>query len=73
VACPVDDVYFTDEQKMRRERTLIGARADHVTETYHGAHHGFAVSDLTSIDRFVSERHRAALFRLFRESFALER
>ena len=72
VAGAVDDAYFTDEQKGRLERALIEAGVDHQVETYLGARHGFAVPDVTSFDRFASELHWAALFRLFHESFALE-
>jgi carboxymethylenebutenolidase len=72
VAGAVDDAYFTDEQKDRLERALSEAGIDHLVETYPGARHGFAVPDVTSFDRFASERHWAALFRLLRESFALE-
>jgi carboxymethylenebutenolidase len=70
VAGAVEDAHFTDDQKSRLEQALTEARVDHLVETYPGAHHGFAVPDMTAFDHIAAERHWAALFRLLRESLS---
>jgi carboxymethylenebutenolidase len=73
VAGAVEDELFPEEQKQRLERALTEAGVEHVIETYPGAHHGFAVSDVLAFDPPAAERHWAALFRLFQEALALAR
>ena len=46
VASAVEDAYFTEDQKICLEEALTEAAGHHLVETYPGAHHGFAVSDL---------------------------
>ena len=70
IAGAVDDASFPDEQKQRLEAALTEAGVDHVVETYAGARHGFAVSDVLAFDPAAAERHWTALFRLLREAFA---
>jgi carboxymethylenebutenolidase len=72
VASAVEDAYFTEDQKICLEEALTAAGVHHLVETYQGAHHGFAVSDVPSFDLAASDRHWASLFRLLHESFALE-
>ncbi len=72
VAGAVEDVYFTEAQKVCLEEALTEAAVHHLVETYPGAHHGFAVPDLPTFDLAASDRHWASLFRLLRGSFALE-
>jgi carboxymethylenebutenolidase len=48
---------------------LADASVDHLIETYPGARHGFAVSDLPAFAPGAAERHWAALFKLFGEVF----
>jgi carboxymethylenebutenolidase len=69
VAGAVEDASFPEEQKHRLEATLTEAEVDHVVETYPGARHGFAVSDVLAFDPAAAERHWRALFKLFRDSF----
>jgi carboxymethylenebutenolidase len=68
VAGAVEDASFPDEQKIRLEKALSDAGVNHVVETYSGARHGFAVSDLPVFDKGAAERHWTALFRLFQET-----
>jgi len=72
VASAVEDAYFTEDQKDCLEEALTEAAVHHLIETYPGAHHGFAVSDVPSFNLSASDRHWASLFRLLHESFALE-
>jgi carboxymethylenebutenolidase len=72
IAGAIEDAHFTDEQKNRLERALTEAGVDHLVETY-PARHGFAVPDLPTFDPTAADRHWAALFRLFRETLALDR
>ena len=72
VASAVEDAYFTEDQKNCLEEALTEAAVHHLVETYPGAHHGFAVSDVPSFDLAASDRHWASLFRLLQQSFALE-
>jgi carboxymethylenebutenolidase len=69
VAGAVEDASFPEEQKHRLEAALTEAEVDHVVETYPGARHGFAVSDVLAFDPAAAERHWRALFKLFRDSF----
>jgi carboxymethylenebutenolidase len=71
VAGAIEDASFPDSQKDRLERALTDAGVNHLIETY-PARHGFAVPDLPVFDPAAAERHWAALFRLFDETFALE-
>ena len=68
VAGAVEDESFPEEQKKRLERALTEAGVDHLVETYPGARHGFAVSDVLAFDPPAAERHWTALFKLFRET-----
>src|SRR5665213_2070532 len=70
VAGAVEDESFPEEQKKRLERALTEAGVDHLVETYPGARHGFAVSDVLAFDPPAAERHWAASFTLFEEAFA---
>jgi carboxymethylenebutenolidase len=70
VAGAIEDASFPEEQKSRLEQALTEAGVDHLVETYPGAHHGFAVSDLPVFDQTAAERHWAALFKLLHETFA---
>ena len=70
IAGAVEDKSFSDEQKGRLEQALTRAGVEHLIETYPGAHHGFAVPDHPVFDPSAAERHWAALFKLFQESFA---
>jgi carboxymethylenebutenolidase len=73
VAGAVEDESFPEVQKKRLEWALTEAGVDHLIETYPGARHGFAVSDVLAFDPPAAERHWAASFRLFQEAFALDR
>jgi carboxymethylenebutenolidase len=73
VAGAIDDASFPEEQKERLERALTEAGVEHVVETYPGARHGFAVPDLPVFNVTAAERHWMALFKLFRDAFAMER
>ena len=68
VAGAIEDTHFTEEQKSHLEKALTEAGVDHLVETYHGAHHGFAVPDVSAFDPTAAERHWAALFGLFHET-----
>jgi carboxymethylenebutenolidase len=69
VAGAIEDASFPEEQKNRLEQALADAGVDHLIETYPGARHGFAVPDLPVFDPGATERHWAALFKLFGEVF----
>lgn len=71
VAGAIEDASFPEEQKNRLEKALTDAGVDHLVETY-PARHGFAVPDLPVFDPAAAERHWAASFKLFEETFALE-
>jgi carboxymethylenebutenolidase len=71
VAGAIEDASFPEEQRNRLENALTDAGVDHLVDTY-PARHGFAVRDLPVFDQTAAERHWAALFRLFDETFALE-
>jgi len=68
VAGAIEDASFPEEQKSRLEKALTEAGVDHLVETYPGARHGFAVSDVPVFDPTAAERHWAAMFRLFHET-----
>jgi carboxymethylenebutenolidase len=73
VAGAIEDASFPEEQKNRLEKALTEAGVDHLVETYPGARHGFAVPDVPVFDPTASERHWAALSRLFHETLAVDR
>jgi carboxymethylenebutenolidase len=73
VAGAIEDASFPEEQKTRLEQALTEAAVDHLVETYPGARHGFAVPDHPAFNPIADERHWAALFKLFHETFALGR
>jgi hypothetical protein len=73
VAGAIEDASFPEEQKNRLDKALTEAGVDHLVETYPGARHGFAVPDVPVFDPAASERHWAALFGLFHETFAVDR
>jgi carboxymethylenebutenolidase len=58
--------------RSRLEQALSEAGVEHLTETYSGARHGFAVPDHSMLDPTSAERHWATLFKLMQESIAPE-
>jgi len=73
VAGATEDASFPEEQKIRLEQALTKAGVDHLVETYPGAHHGFAIPDHPAFNPSAAERHWVTLFKLFHETFALDR
>ena len=68
VAGAIEDASFPDDQKARLEKALADAGVNHVVETYAGARHGFAVSDLPVFNKDAADRHWTSLFKLFQET-----
>lgn len=66
----IEDKSFSDEQKVRLEKSLTEADVEHLIEVYPEARHGFAVPDHPAYNRTAAERHWTALFRLLHESFS---
>lgn len=64
VAGAIEDGTFTDDAKKTLEAALTAAHVDHTVETY-PARHGFAVFDNPTYDATQSDRHFAALEKLF--------
>jgi carboxymethylenebutenolidase len=46
------------------EEALTAAGVDHLVETYAGARHGWAISDIPTYDAAAAERHWTALLSL---------
>jgi carboxymethylenebutenolidase len=72
IASAMEDSDFPEEQKIRLARALAEAGVDHLIETFPGGRHGCAVPDVPTFDLAAAERHWAALFRLLRDTFAIE-
>ena len=64
VAGAIEDATFPDEAKHALEAALTAAHVDHTVETY-PARHGFAVFDNPTYNVEQSDRHFAALEKLF--------
>lgn len=63
-----DDDYFDGAEEGRLAQALYDAKVDHTIETYAGARHGFAVTDMPVYDRAASERHFSRTLALFDET-----
>jgi len=67
VAGAVQDQFFDDAEKARLDAALTAANIEHLVETYDGALHGWAVSDMPVYNMGAAERHWTALLKIFSE------
>ena len=62
-----EDKGFTPEHSAKLEQTFKDAGVNYELELYHGAHHGFTMSDSPVYDRNAAEHHYTKVLELFGE------